>query len=92
VSPEEESDMRAIERAVGKRIPRVMVSGFDYGAPAAERLEIPLAERIAAIRAQKAIARARARARADRPAAVVARPSRSGGRTSSGSSRRRSAS
>ncbi|HEV2719971.1 MAG TPA: DEAD/DEAH box helicase, partial [Thermoanaerobaculia bacterium] len=30
VSPDEENDLRAIERAIGKRLPRVTVPGFDY--------------------------------------------------------------
>jgi ATP-dependent RNA helicase RhlE len=61
VSPEEEADLRAIERAIGKRLPRIVVPGFDYGKAPAERFEVPLAERIAAIRARKAQERARAR-------------------------------
>src|SRR4029077_5229020 len=39
VNPEEESDLRAIERAIGKRLPRVTVPGFDYRAAPSERLE-----------------------------------------------------
>jgi ATP-dependent RNA helicase RhlE len=66
VSPEEESDLRAIERAIGKRLPRVTVPGFDYRAAPAERLEVPLAERIAAIRARKAQERTRAKEKAVR--------------------------
>jgi ATP-dependent RNA helicase RhlE len=66
VSAAEESDLRAIERAVGTRMPRVTVAGFDYTARTTERLEVPLAERIAAIRARKAEERARARANAAR--------------------------
>jgi ATP-dependent RNA helicase RhlE len=66
VAPEEESDLRAIERAIGKRLPRVTVPGFDYRAAPAERLEVPLAERIAAIRARKAQERARAKEKAVR--------------------------
>jgi ATP-dependent RNA helicase RhlE len=66
VAPEEESDLRAIERAIGKRLPRVTVPGFDYRAAPAERLEVPLAERIAAIRARKAQDRARAKEKAVR--------------------------
>src|SRR4029079_6867968 len=30
VSPEEEGDLRNIERAIGRRPPRVTVAGFDY--------------------------------------------------------------
>jgi ATP-dependent RNA helicase RhlE len=66
VSPQEEADLRGIERAVGTRMPRLTVPGFDYTARTTEKLEIPLAERIAAIRAQKADERARARANAAR--------------------------
>ena len=68
VAPEEEPDLRAIERLIGKRLPRVTVPGFDYSRAPAERLEIPLAERIAAIRARKAQERARAQRKAQRPA------------------------
>jgi ATP-dependent RNA helicase RhlE len=66
VSPPEEAELRAIERALGTRLPRLTVPGFDYAARTRERLEVPLAERIAAIRARKADERARARARAAR--------------------------
>jgi ATP-dependent RNA helicase RhlE len=66
VSREEEGDFRQIERAMGTRIPRRTLPGFDYEARASERLEIPLGERIAVIRARKAEERARARAKADR--------------------------
>ena len=62
VSPPEEADLRSIERAVGARMARVKLPGFDYTAREAERLEVPLAERIAAIRARKAEERARGRA------------------------------
>jgi len=80
-APEEENELRAIERAVGKRLPRVMVPDFDYHAKPAMRLEIPLAERIAAIRAKKAEDRARAAAKAERRAAQeAARNSRGGER------------
>jgi len=69
VSPEEEGELRAIERHIGKRLPRQQVAGFDYTKRPAERLEIPLAERIAAIRSRKKEERARAQANADRRAA-----------------------
>ncbi|CAN5510715.1 DEAD/DEAH box helicase [soil metagenome] len=65
VSPEEEQDLRSIERAVGKTLPRVRVPGFDYGAKPAERFEIPLGERIAEIRRRKAEDRERSRAKAE---------------------------
>jgi len=64
VSPAEEGDLRAIERAVGTRIKRVTLPGFDYGMKSAERFEVPLAERITAIRARKAEERARGRVKA----------------------------
>jgi ATP-dependent RNA helicase RhlE len=65
VSPEEVNELRAIERAVAKVLPRRTVDGFDYQAKPAERFEIPVAERLAAMRAQKATARARTQARTD---------------------------
>jgi ATP-dependent RNA helicase RhlE len=69
VSPAEEADLRAIERAVGTRIPRVTLPGFDYAARTTERLEVPIAERIAAIRARRTVERARSRAGTARPGA-----------------------
>jgi ATP-dependent RNA helicase RhlE len=68
VSPEEEGELKRIERVVGRRLPRVTVPDFDYAARPQGRLEVPLAERIAAIRARKADERARAKTKADRPA------------------------
>ncbi|HZE74209.1 MAG TPA: DEAD/DEAH box helicase [Gemmatimonadales bacterium] len=66
VAPEEEDDLRRIERAIGKRLPRVVVPDFDYGARAGARLEIPIADRIAAIRRKKAEDRARSEAKTRR--------------------------
>jgi ATP-dependent RNA helicase RhlE len=60
---------RAIERAIGKRLPRITVPGFDYAKPSAERFEVPLAERIATIRARKAEERRRSKEKAERRAA-----------------------
>jgi ATP-dependent RNA helicase RhlE len=65
-APEEQGDLRAIERAVGRSLPRKTVSGFDYEKKPAERFEIPIGERIAAIRSRKAEERARARAKTER--------------------------
>jgi ATP-dependent RNA helicase RhlE len=77
VSPEEEGEWRSIERAVGARIARVTVPGFDYSARATERLEVPLAQRLAAMRARKADERARAhRSAARRHGGGVARRGR----------------
>jgi ATP-dependent RNA helicase RhlE len=66
VSPEEMGELRAIERAVGKTLPRRTLEGFDYQPRQAERLEIPIAERLAAMRAQRSGERARAHAKAER--------------------------
>jgi ATP-dependent RNA helicase RhlE len=52
VAPDEESDLRAIERALGKPLPRVTLPGFDYGRRPEGRLEIPVHQRLAAHRAQ----------------------------------------
>jgi ATP-dependent RNA helicase RhlE len=64
--PDEEPDIRAIERAINKKLPRVILEGFDYHARPAQRLEVPLAERIAEIRKKKAEDRARSAAKAAR--------------------------
>jgi len=66
VSPDEEDGLRTIERSLGTRLPRVTVAGFDYRQRPREQLEVPLAERIAAIRARKSEERAAARRRAVR--------------------------
>jgi ATP-dependent RNA helicase RhlE len=73
VSPEEESNLRAIEKLIAKRLPRVTVPDFDYAARAEARLEIPIGQRIAEIRARKSEERARARANAERRAAAQGR-------------------
>ncbi len=70
VAPDEESDLRAIEKAIGKGLPRVTLPDFDYKS-AGVRLEVPHAQRIAEIRARKAEERARARAKQDRKAAAA---------------------
>jgi len=80
VAPEEEGELRAIERAIGKQLPRVTLPGFDYTKRPAERLEVPVGERIAAIRARKAEARARTRINAERRAQqTAAAPARADG-------------
>jgi ATP-dependent RNA helicase RhlE len=92
VSQEEMGDLRAIERAVAKTIPRRTLEGFDPQArpAAAEPLEIPLAERLAAMRAQRSQDRSRSQARTQRspqapPARTTARPD-SGSRAAAGPS------
>jgi ATP-dependent RNA helicase RhlE len=64
VAPDDEGELRAIERAIGSTLPRVTLPDFDYRARPQAKLEIPLAERIAAIRARKAEERARGKAKA----------------------------
>jgi ATP-dependent RNA helicase RhlE len=68
VAPQEQGDLSAIEREVGKRLQRLTLAGFDYEKKPEERFEIPIAERIAAIRARKSEERARARQKAERKA------------------------
>ena len=80
VAPEEERELRDIERAIGKRLPRIIVPDFDYRQAPQEQFEVPLAQRIAAIRARKAEERARAKARAERKGGAPARPHRGPGR------------
>jgi ATP-dependent RNA helicase RhlE len=88
VAPDEEGELRGIERAIGKRLPRVTVPGFDYSAKPEGVLEVPLAERIAAIRARKAEDRARAKAKAERRGAQQAPTQRPQGGGQAGRSRR----
>ena len=74
VSPDEEPNLRAIERALGKSLPRVTLPDFDYRAQAAQ-LEIPLRDRIAAIRQRKREDRQRAEMNAAQRAAGIRRAS-----------------
>ncbi|HSG38125.1 MAG TPA: DEAD/DEAH box helicase [Thermoanaerobaculia bacterium] len=78
VSPEEINDLRAIERAVAKVLPKRTLEGFDYQNKPVERFEIPVAERLAAMRAQRSGDRARTQARNDR------KPQAPAGRTAGG--------
>ncbi len=70
VSPQEESDLRDIERVLSRRLPRVTVPDFDYAARPQTKLEIPLAQRIAEIRARKRLDRERAAHNAARRSAA----------------------
>ncbi len=63
VAPDEQNDLRAIEKAIGKRLPQITLPDFDYNARPDGRLEIPIGERIAAIRGRKAEERARSNAK-----------------------------
>ncbi len=84
VAPEESDDLRAIERAIGKALPRVTLPDFDYAAKPSAKLEIPIAERIAQIRAKKADDRARSKARQLRATGGQPSTGSSTGRSSSG--------
>jgi ATP-dependent RNA helicase RhlE len=88
VSPDEERYLKAIERAIGQRIKRVTVPGFDYSARPSERFEVPIGERIAEIRKRKAEDRERSRQKAERKAqhsgSAPAEANRSGGSRSGG--------
>ena len=84
VSADEEGDLRAIERVLGRALPRVTLPDFDYGAMQAP-LEVPRGQRIAEIRARRAAERARGHARAERGAGKPATgASRPGARPSGG--------
>jgi ATP-dependent RNA helicase RhlE len=72
VAPDEEQDMRAIERVIGKPLPRVTLPGFDYAKKTEERLEIPLRDRLAAARAAR-------RPRRDGPKPPPGQPAGRGG-------------
>jgi len=74
-SPEEEGDIKSIERAINKRLPRVTVEGFDYKARPQQRFEVPLADRIAEIRKKKAEDRARGAAKSARRGGAANQPS-----------------
>jgi ATP-dependent RNA helicase RhlE len=86
VSPEEENELRDIERVLGARLPRVTLPDFDATKPQTdERLEIPIRERLAAMRAQRAGSKKPRHASAPprqgppRAAASARRPSGGGG-------------
>jgi ATP-dependent RNA helicase RhlE len=70
VAPEEEGALRDIEKAIGRRLPRVTVPDFNYAAKPLGKLEVPLAERIARIRERKRHDRARQQVREARRAAA----------------------
>ena len=89
VAPEEEGDLKAIERAIGKGLPRVTLPDFDYRARPRAKLEVPLSERIAAIRKRKTEERARAKAKALRRVPQGGGHTSARGRQSPGRSTRR---
>ena len=80
VAPDEQNDLRAIEKAIGKRLPQITIPDFDYNARPEGRLEIPIGERIAAIRARKSDERARSKAKTHRASSNGDSSSRAGTR------------
>jgi ATP-dependent RNA helicase RhlE len=50
VSPDEENSFRSIEQGLGRRMPRETIPDFNYKKKPSDRFEIPLNERITAIR------------------------------------------
>jgi ATP-dependent RNA helicase RhlE len=68
VSPQEEGDLKSIERAVGKSLPRVTLPDFNYTAKPAERLEVPLGERMAQHRTRRSHERSNQKANESRRA------------------------
>ncbi len=75
VAPDEENSVRYIEKTIGKRLPRVTLPDFDYTQKSVESLEVPIAQRIAAIRQRKADERARREKNTpNRPDANAPRP------------------
>ncbi len=66
VSPQDEGNLRAIERAIGHPLNRQTLEGFDYDAVPADRFEVPVGERLAEIRSRRGDERGRATARKDR--------------------------
>jgi ATP-dependent RNA helicase RhlE len=69
VAPQEESGLRDIERAIHRTLPRVTLPDFNYQTRASKPLDLPHAERIAAIRAQRARAHKNAARRGSAPGA-----------------------
>jgi ATP-dependent RNA helicase RhlE len=76
VSHEEEKEIRDIERVLGKKLERRKVKEFNYNATGQEALEIPLKDRIAAIRERKRGDRLRATQRAASPSVKRGQPHR----------------
>jgi ATP-dependent RNA helicase RhlE len=77
-SPAERDKVNAIERAVGHRLERRQIEGFNYKAQAQGRFEVPVSERIAAHRARRSDERARTNARGRRSTPPPGRRSSNG--------------
>jgi ATP-dependent RNA helicase RhlE len=79
VSPQEEGELKAIERAIRKPLPRVTLPDFDYAARQTERFEVPIGERLAQHRARRSHERANTKAKEERrarPTGTARPPSR----------------
>ena len=63
-SPAEGAQLAAIERAVGQQLERRTLQGFDYNAQPGGRFEVPVGERLANHRRQRARQRSQSRAKA----------------------------
>lgn len=74
VSPDEMYDFGQIERTIKTRIEQVKLENFDYSSKPAEALEVPLAQRIAEIRAYKSACRAKAAAKQNRSGSTTSQP------------------
>ena len=72
MSPQEEGEIKSIERAIKMGLPRVTLPDFDYAAKPAGKLEVPLHERLKAHREKR-------RGERDRQKANVARRNRGRG-------------
>ena len=66
VAPEEREELAAIERVLGRQLPRVTVPDFDYAARPTTRLEVPLAQRLSEHRARQGRGRGRDASRSSR--------------------------
>jgi ATP-dependent RNA helicase RhlE len=66
-SPDERGELAAIERALGRPLPRVTVPDFDYQQRATGPLETPIGQRRAEMHARKAQERSRRHARSHAP-------------------------
>ncbi|MDT8341953.1 MAG: DEAD/DEAH box helicase [Longimicrobiales bacterium] len=88
-APDEEPHIRTIERAVQAPLPRITVDGFNY-AGTGEAVEVPLQDRLAALRARRREERERSAAREGRGEAAQGRAggSQRAGRSASGSRKR----
>jgi ATP-dependent RNA helicase RhlE len=87
MAPEERSDLAAIERALGRPLARVTVPDFDYAARPPAKLEVPIAQRVAEIRARKAADRARSDFRRGRSGHAAGASHGAGGRPAPGPQR-----